>query len=83
MPPTSVLTTNKVELAGERLPIRRIGLKRLKSVSFSVEGRKYMAIEQNAEKPSRWGRSRRGAQEVHCGRHGRTGERVRCNGWSD
>jgi len=28
---------------------------RLKSVSFSIEGRKYVAIEQNADGPSRWG----------------------------
>jgi hypothetical protein len=45
------MTTDNVEPLVEHLPIRR-----LKSVSFSIEGR-----EQNAEKPSRWGRSRRGA----------------------
>ena len=37
-------------MADEHLPIRRNGHQRLKSVSFSIEGR-----EQNAEKPSRWG----------------------------
>ena len=49
------MTSDKVELAGKRLPIRRIGQQRLKSVSFSIDGREYLAIEQNAEKPSRWG----------------------------
>lgn len=46
----------RVEPADERLPIRR-----LKSVSFSIDGREYMAIEQNSEKPSGWGRSPRAA----------------------
>ena len=53
---TQLLTTDKVELVGKRLPIRRIGHRRLKSIAFTIEGR-----EQNAEKPSRRGRSRRGA----------------------
>ena len=46
------MTSDKVELAGKRLPIRRIGQQRLKSISFSIEAREYMAIEQNHENPS-------------------------------
>ena len=42
------MTSDKVELAGKRLPIRRIGHQRLTSVSFSIEGRESMATEQNA-----------------------------------
>ena len=60
---TQLMTSDKVELAGERLPIRRIGHQRLKSVSFSIEGNQYMAIEQNADKPSRWGQL---AREGHA-----------------
>ena len=52
---TQLMTSDKVELVGERLRIRRISHQRLRSVSFSIEGREYMAIEQNADKPSRWG----------------------------
>ena len=51
-----LMTSNNVELLGKRLPIRRVGHQRLKSVLFRIESREYMAIEQNAEKPSRWGR---------------------------
>ena len=57
------MTSNKVEVAGERLPIRRIGHQRLKSVTFRINGREYMAIEQNAEKHSRWGQL---AKEAHA-----------------
>ena len=58
-----LITSDKVELDGKRLPIRRIGHQRLKSVLFSVDGREYMAIEQNPEKPSRWGQL---AKEGHA-----------------
>jgi hypothetical protein len=47
-----LMTSDKVELAGERLPIRSIVQQRLKSVSFSIEGREYMAIEQNHISPA-------------------------------
>jgi hypothetical protein len=50
---TQLMTNYKVELVGEHLQIRRIGHQRLKPISFSIEGCEYMAIEQNAEKPSR------------------------------
>lgn len=38
-----LMTKDMVELVGECLPIRRIGHQRRKSVSFSIEGRGYMA----------------------------------------
>jgi hypothetical protein len=59
-----LLTSSHVELRGQRLPIRLIGHQRLKSVSFSIDGHEYVAIEQNAEKPSRWGQLARDGHAV-------------------
>jgi len=50
-----MMTGSTVELEGQRLPVRRIGHKRLRSVWFTADGREYQAIEQNPEKTSRWG----------------------------
>jgi hypothetical protein len=44
-----------VELGGERLPVKRTSANRFRTVAFEIDGRKYQAIEQNPEKPSRWG----------------------------
>ncbi len=35
--------------------MRRTRGHRLKTLAFTMYGRKYLAIEQNPEKPSRWG----------------------------
>jgi hypothetical protein len=77
-----LMTGDKVELSGERLPIRRIGQQRLKSVSFSIQSREHVATEQNPRKAQPLGsaceeRSRRGAVQgreegqIHCRRRGR------------
>jgi len=36
----------------------------LKTAAFSVEGHQYQAIEQNPEKPSRWGQLARSGHQV-------------------
>jgi hypothetical protein len=59
-----LLTSSNVELDGKRLPIKRIGHQRLKSVTFNIDGHEYVAVEQNAEKPSRWGQLARGGHAV-------------------
>jgi hypothetical protein len=68
---TQLMTSDKVELDGEPLPIHR-----LKSVSFNIEGR-----EQNPEKPKSLGRVTPWcSSQVRCGRRERRCERVRGHG---
>jgi hypothetical protein len=73
MPDTSLLSSiarqllsaDEVEVEGKRLPVRRTSKQGLRTVTFAIEGRQYAAIEQNPEKPSRWGElARRGHQVV-------------------
>jgi hypothetical protein len=45
----------KVEAAGRTWMVRRTSAQRLKTLRFEMNGREYQAIEQNPEKPSRWG----------------------------
>ena len=44
-----------VDVEGQSILVERTGSNRLRMVSFELDGRKYDAIEQNREKPSRWG----------------------------
>jgi hypothetical protein len=53
-----------VEVGGKRYPVRRSSSQRLKMVTFSMDGEEYAAIEQNPEKPSRWGKLAREGHQV-------------------
>ena len=53
-----------VDLDGERLPVRRTSGHRLRTLSFTMNRRQYQAIEQNPEKPSRWGQLARDGHQV-------------------
>ena len=53
---TQLMTGGIVEVAGQRLLVRKTGRNRLKTVRFPMNGQHYEAIEQNPEKPSRWGK---------------------------
>ena len=53
-----------VDLNGERLPVRRTSGHRLRTLSFTINRRQYQAIEQNPEKPSRWGQLARDGHQV-------------------
>ena len=58
----NLMARDRFEVHGQRLRVRRTSSQRLRSVAFSMDGRGYQAIEQNPEKPSRWGKL---AQEGH------------------
>jgi hypothetical protein len=45
-----------VELAGQTVKVGKTSRQRLKTARFQMDGRQYEAIEQNPEKPSRWGK---------------------------
>jgi hypothetical protein len=59
-----MMTGTSVDLDGERLPVHRTSAQRLRTVAFTTSGRKYQAIEQNPEKPSRWGQLARDGHRV-------------------
>lgn len=45
-------------------PVTRTGVSRLRMVRFAMGGSEYQAIEQNPEKPSRWGKLARDGHKV-------------------
>jgi hypothetical protein len=59
-----LMSAAEVEVEGKRLPVRRTSKQGLRTVTFTVEGRQYAAIEQNPEKPSRWGELARSGHQV-------------------
>jgi hypothetical protein len=59
-----MMTGTSVDLNGARLPVRHTSAQRLRTLSFVMDGRQYQAIEQNPEKPSRWGRLARDGHQV-------------------
>jgi hypothetical protein len=61
---TQLMTGSVVEVDGKRIPVRRTSAHRLRTLSFTMDGREYQAIEQNAEKPSRWGQLAREGHQV-------------------
>ncbi|MGA8216757.1 MAG: hypothetical protein WB799_24440 [Candidatus Sulfotelmatobacter sp.] len=53
-----------VLLEDQKIPVRRVGSGRLRMVQFRLNGRVFEAIEQNREKPSRWGKLAREKHQV-------------------
>lgn len=45
-------------------PVRHTSKQGLKTITFVMGGRQYAAIEQNPEKPSRWGQLARSGHQV-------------------
>jgi hypothetical protein len=54
----------EVILQGRRSHVTRTGARRFRTVKFDIDGKEYQAIEQNAEKPSRWGKLAREGHRV-------------------
>ena len=59
-----LLSADEVEVESKRLPVRRTSKQGLRTATFTIEGRQYAAIEQNPEKPSRWGQLARSGHQV-------------------
>jgi hypothetical protein len=59
-----MMSGTSVELNGEKLAVRRTSSRRLRAVGFEIDGQTYEAIEQNPEKPSRWGQLARDGHQV-------------------
>jgi len=54
----------EITVEGKSWPVMRTGTRRLRTVRFEIGGKGYQAIEQNAEKPSRWGKLAREGHKV-------------------
>lgn len=59
-----MMSGTSIELNGKKLPVRRTSSHRLRVVGFEIDGQEYEAIEQNPEKPSRWGQLARDRHQV-------------------
>jgi hypothetical protein len=59
-----MMSGNAVVLSEVRLPVKRTGARRFRTVQFEIDGRRYQAIEQNRERPSRWGQLAREGHRV-------------------
>ena len=58
------MTQTEVVVEGKKFRVSRTGHNRLRTVRFSSGGKEYQAIEQNPEKPSRWGKLARERHRV-------------------
>jgi hypothetical protein len=59
-----LMTGEEVILEDQKIHVRRVGSGRLRMVEFRLNGRVFEAIEQNPEKPSRWGKLAREKHQV-------------------
>lgn len=66
----------KIVIEGRSIPITRTSYQRLKTARFDMNGKQYQAIEQNADKPSRWGKLAREGHRVVQFRDVATGKYV-------
>jgi hypothetical protein len=61
---TQLMAGNEVSVHGQGLRVDRTGSRRFKTLQFEMNGRVYQAIEQNRQKPSRWGQLARAGHQV-------------------
>jgi hypothetical protein len=59
-----MMSGSVVSVAGKTVKVERTGSQKLRTVRFEVDGREYQMIEQNPEKPSRWGKLAREGHRV-------------------
>ena len=59
-----LMNEDVVALEDQKLRVKRVGSGRLRMVQFRLNGREFEAIEQNREKPSRWGKLAREKHQV-------------------
>jgi hypothetical protein len=61
---TQMMGGTTVVVEDKTVLVSRTSSQRLKTVRFEMAGREYQAIEQNPEKPSRWGQLAREGHQV-------------------
>ena len=58
------MTSGEVSVAGKISRVARTGARKFRTVRFVMDGVEYQGIEQNPEKPSRWGKLARDGHRV-------------------
>jgi hypothetical protein len=71
-----IMGEGKVVINGKSVPVTRTSYQRLKNVRIQMDGKHYQAIEQNPDKPSRWGKLAREGHRVVQFRDAATGRYV-------
>jgi hypothetical protein len=61
---SQLMTKASVSMEGQSVPVRGTSHQHLKTAAFAVGEHEYQAIEQNPEKPSRWGQLARSGHQV-------------------
>jgi hypothetical protein len=59
-----LMNGEEVMVEEQKIRVQRVGSGRLRMVQFRLNGRAFEAIEQNPEKPSRWGKLAREKHQV-------------------
>jgi hypothetical protein len=59
-----MMSGKQIVVEGRTSKVARTGSQRLRTVRFLMDGKEYQAIEQNPEKPSRWGKLARAGKSV-------------------
>jgi hypothetical protein len=59
-----LMTAEQITIDDQKYPIERVGRSRLRMAQFQLHGRLLEAIEQNPEKPTRWGKLAREKHQV-------------------
>ena len=59
-----LMSGSAVVVGGRNFRVTRTGSQRLRTTRFLLGGKEYQAIEQNPEKPSRWGKFAREGHRV-------------------
>ncbi len=59
-----MMEREQVSAGGKSLKVGTTSYQRLRTVEFEMNGHKYQAIEQNADKPSQWGKLAREGHKV-------------------
>jgi hypothetical protein len=75
-----MMTSNTVDVNGKSAAVSRTSKHRLRALAFTMDGREYQAIEQNAEKASRWGQLAREGHRVVQFKDGGTNKFVAASG---
>jgi hypothetical protein len=59
-----MMSATQIQVNGRKSRVSRTGSQRLRTTRFLLDGNEYQAIEQNPEKPSRWGKLARDGHRV-------------------
>jgi hypothetical protein len=59
-----MMTSGEVSVAGKISRVARTGARKFRTVRFVMDGVEYQGIEQNPEKPSRWGKLARDGHRI-------------------